>query len=110
MQLSDTIREWLMIRYCPDYLEKMPEDEPGQFYARAIITTGYWGNKRHIVAEEEVQGQLLAYKTARWLALKAQWRYPEWLYRCGIHYGVQPRPPVAVAQDKECDHQEGIPA
>ena len=86
----DNIRTWLMLRYCPDYVKNMPEDKPGDFYAEAIISYGYWGNKYRVVASKTVSGYRQAYKTARWLALKAQWYRPTPLFSCGIHYGIKP--------------------
>lgn len=81
---------WLMRKYCPDFEAKMPEDELGTFQADAIITYGYWGDKFKVVASKVVEGKKNAYMTARWLALKAQWKRPTWLNDCGISYGVKP--------------------
>lgn len=83
------IRQWLMLRYCPDYMKNMPDDKPGRFCSEAIISTGYWGQRRCVVESREVSGFRNAYITARWLALKAQWKRPAWLFACGIHYGVR---------------------
>lgn len=85
----NSLKIWLMRRYCPDYEKSMPADEPGVWHAAAIIVWGYWGNKVKIVATKDVEGLREAYMTSRWLALKAQWRYPTWLYNCSIHYGVK---------------------
>jgi hypothetical protein len=78
-----------MIKKCPDYLEKMPVDKPVTYRAEAIVIYGYWGHKSAVVASKPIKGYLNAYKTARWLALKAQWFRPSWLTDCGISYRVK---------------------
>ena len=87
--MIDKIKERMMLRLCPEYLKRMPEDKPGAYVAEAIVSTGYWADNHYVVASKNVAGFLAAYKTARWMALKAQFRYPAWLYDCGIHYGVK---------------------
>lgn len=84
------LQMWLMRRYCPDFESKMPADEPGRYRCSAIIIWGYWGHNWKVVASKEVDGLLNAYLTARWLALKAQFRRPTWFfYDCGINYGIK---------------------
>jgi hypothetical protein len=85
----NTLQIWLMKRHCPDYEKKMPEDEPGLWQADAIIVHGYWGTRQDVVASKQVEGKRQAYMTARWLALKAQWLRPMWLFNCGINYGIK---------------------
>jgi hypothetical protein len=80
----------IMLRYCPEYEKRMPKDKPGKFRAEVIISYGYWGNNTRVVASKEVNGFKNAYETARWLALKAQWFRPSWLFGCGVHYGIVP--------------------
>jgi hypothetical protein len=81
---------WLMRRYCPKFDEGMPkEDDHELWVAEAIVVFGYWGTPRRVVAAKEVRGYQQAYRTARWLALKADWLRPEWLFHCGIMYGVR---------------------
>jgi hypothetical protein len=80
---------WLMNKYCPDFQAKMPEDEPGNWRATAIVVSGYFGHRHKVVAKKEVFGLRNAYITARWLALKAQWKRPEFFCNCGISYGVE---------------------
>jgi hypothetical protein len=82
------IKQWIMLRYCPEFEAKMPEDEPGKFLAEAIITYGYWGHRSKVFSSKIVEGKRQAYITARWLALKAQWRRPTPFFDCGIYYGV----------------------
>lgn len=88
-RLLEGLKLRLMIRYCPEFEARMPKDEPGDWYAEAIVAYGYWGNKYRVVASKKVAGLRQAYITARWLALKAQWLRPAWLFSCGINYGVR---------------------
>jgi len=82
------LQMWLMRKYCPEFEAKMPiEDKPGMWRANAIIVSGYWGIYHNVVASKRVEGLRNAYLTARWLALKAQWKRP--LSSCGINYGVE---------------------
>lgn len=90
MQFLNRFQQWLMFRYCPSYMENMPNDKPGRYRSEAIISYGYWGNKYRVVEAKEVSGLRQAYMTARWFALKAQWKRPAWLCSCDIHYGVKP--------------------
>lgn len=80
---------WLMRKYCPEFEAKMPEDKPGTYQADAIVIYGYWGHLSKVVASKTVEGYVNAYKTARWLALKAQFLRPTLLTNCGISYGVK---------------------
>lgn len=89
MKFFDDLKEKLMLKHCPDYLEKMPEDKPGTYQANAIVIYGYWGHLSKVVASKTVEGYVNAYKTSRWLALKAQWKRPTWLTDCGISYGIK---------------------
>jgi hypothetical protein len=79
----------LMLKHCPEFEAKMPEDEPGIFQADAIVIHGWCGIYHDVVASKQVEGKKNAYITARWLALKAQWKRPEWFFNCGISYGVK---------------------
>jgi hypothetical protein len=79
----------LMRKYCPEFNARMPEDEPGIFEASAIVVSGSLGTHLDIVASKRVEGKKNAYITARWLALKAQWKRPSWLFDCGICYRVK---------------------
>lgn len=88
-KLLNNLRQWLMLRYCPDYEKNMPEDKPGVYCAEAVISTGYWGNNYRTVAAKAVNGLKQAYIESRWLALTEQWRRPAWLFDCGIHYSVR---------------------
>lgn len=83
------IKEWLMSRYCPDYWEKMPQNDTKEYYALAIVVYGYWGDRSKEVARKKVRGLRNAYIEARWLALKAQWKRPLWLCNCGINYAIR---------------------
>lgn len=80
---------WLMKRYCPDFEKDMPEDESGYWEAKVIVGEGYWKNRYKTVALKIVEGRLDAYLTARWLALKTQWKRPGFIYSCDIYYGVK---------------------
>lgn len=83
------LQMWLMNRYCPEFQAKMPEDEPGMWRASAIVVHGAWGIYHDVVAAKRVYGLRNAYLTARWLALKAQWKRPSFLSNSGINYGVE---------------------
>jgi hypothetical protein len=84
------IKEYLMIKYCPNYLDEIPTtDDNKEYDAHAIVVYGYWGHKHKIVSTKRVTGIINAYKTARWLALKAQFYRPSFLFDCGINYAVR---------------------
>lgn len=77
-----------MSRYCPEYWEKMPQNDGADYVAEAITISGYWGNRYKVVASKRVKGRRNAYIESRWLALKAQWKRPAWLFDCGILYSI----------------------
>jgi hypothetical protein len=84
------IKQWLMKKYCPNYEAEMPkEDDDNTYFAEAIMVWGVFGHRSDVVATKRVKGLRQAYIEARWLALKAQWMRPNWLFNCGINYGVQ---------------------
>ena len=83
------LQMWLMRKYCPEFEEKMPSDEPGTYQADAYVTWGYWGNHSAVVESRVVEGYRDAYLVARWMALKAQFWRPQWFMDTGIHYGVK---------------------
>lgn len=84
------IKMWLMSRYCPSLWFSVPySDDNEQYRVEVIMAYGYFGHKRKVVRTELVQGLKQAYFRVRWLALLADWRYPAWLYDCGIHYGIK---------------------
>lgn len=81
---------WLMKRYCPEYQEKMPtEDDDNHYEAVAYVVWGSLGQCQREVACKRVVGLRNAYIEARWLALKAHFVRPGWLFDCGISYGVR---------------------
>lgn len=78
-----------MARYCLKYYEEMPDDKPGTYVAEAYLILSPWGQSKKVVASKQVEGYLSAYKAAQWLSLKTDWRYQNWLYDCGIGWGVR---------------------
>jgi nucleoside phosphorylase len=86
--MINIIKEYLMTKYCPKYVESMPiENDNLSYQCEAIILYGYWGHKEKIVYTKVAIGKINAYKTARWLALKAQFYRPKFFFDCGINYG-----------------------
>jgi len=68
-------QELLCRMFCPLYLASMPVDVSGRYFAIARTTTAFGrGNWQDV---RTVKGRRLAYKTARWLALKAAWKFPQ---------------------------------
>lgn len=68
---------------CPRFIADMPEDKPGMWVACAIKVS-----HRGRLEDElrHVQGLRNAYTTARWLALKLDWRlHPE----LGVEWAVR---------------------
>lgn len=63
------VKEWMCRRWCPKYLEHMPEEDiPGEFIASSFL---FGFAHRMDVNEREVEGLVNAYKEARWMALWA---------------------------------------
>jgi hypothetical protein len=58
------------------------------YEASAILIHGYWGTRHTKVARRTVRGRKRAYRTARWLAIRACFRYPAWMYNVGIAYRI----------------------
>lgn len=74
----------ICILCCPNYFADMPrEDKPGEWLACAIIDSPFRNGGE--VETRKVSGLLNAYKTARWIALKADWR----TLRNSDHYGIK---------------------
>lgn len=79
------VRDLLCWLLCPRYTADRPADATGDYLAVAYTVTafgaGHWQDAR------KVRGRLQAYKTARWLALKADFMgsiHPE----VGIYWKV----------------------
>ena len=84
------IKLWLMGKFCPSFYFNVPfYDDKILYLVETILIHGYWGHKRTVVYSRHIIGAKSAYLEARWLALKADFRYPNWLYNCGVHYGIK---------------------
>ena len=82
--------EYLCSKYCPSYFHKTPcYDDDIPYEIDIFVNHGYFGNKTTVIKSLIVAGIKQAYFVARWEALKADWRYPDWLYDCGINYGIR---------------------
>jgi hypothetical protein len=75
------IKEALMKRYCPRYLEDMPKEDNELTYK--VVVYKFSSTKETVLNEKIVKGRINAYKQARWLALKADWTTH---YAFGIGY------------------------
>lgn len=86
--ISKLIREVMCRLFCPGYLTKMPATDDNEWYVAAAFRTHALGFGREILTRR-VQGKVAAYKTARWLALLADWfiveRHPE----VGVGFGIR---------------------
>ena len=79
-----------MERYCPKFYFDMPHCETNKIYiVKSIMIYGYWGNKHKTINVKQITGLRNAYLEARWLGLIADFRYPDWLYNCGINYSIK---------------------
>jgi hypothetical protein len=88
--MIDKLKEWLMLKYCPKYESKRPMDyDLKEYDAEVILIWGYWGHKSAVIDCKRVVGLQKAYTTVRWMALKADWKNPEWLFTCGIDYRLR---------------------
>lgn len=76
-----TLLMWIL---CPRYFADMPKDEPGTWVA-CSISIHYFGHREEREIRE-VEGLRAAYKTARWLALKLDWKLsPSW----GVDWAIR---------------------
>lgn len=84
------LKLYLMNKYCPMLWMSYPSfDNDKQYAASSAMLYGYFGHRTCTIKSKKIKGIKQAYLTARWLALVADFRYPSWLYDCGIRYEIQ---------------------
>jgi hypothetical protein len=82
--IFDKAKESMMKIYCPEYLERMPKEDDSKTYNAVVYKFSFV--KDTIIKEKKVKGIIKAYKTARWLALKADMSTPKYF---GIGYFLE---------------------
>lgn len=81
---------WLLSKYAPGFFYKTPYWEDFALYeVEVLMLSGYWGTRRTTMWRRKIRGAKKAYLRVRWAALCADWRFPNWLYACGIHYSMR---------------------